>query len=63
MLIESLKTLFNQDLKQLKNKSDIWKIQLGIANSAGKLGLHLMGNLNAYIVPNLERLDISETNT
>lgn len=56
MPIESLKTLFNRDLKQLKNEielyqneSDIWKIQLGIANSAGNLGLHLVGNLNAYI--------------
>lgn len=56
MLIESLKTLFNRDLNQLKtemelyqNESDIWIIQKGIANSAGNLCLHLVGNLNTYI--------------
>ena len=56
MLIESLKTLFNRDLNQLKteiesyqNESDIWTIQKGIANSAGNLCLHLIGNLNTYI--------------
>jgi hypothetical protein len=56
MLIESLKTLFNRDLIKLKNEiesyqneSDIWKIQKGIANSAGNLCLHLVGNLNTYI--------------
>ncbi|MFV8336681.1 DUF1572 family protein [Flavobacterium sp. RSP29] len=56
MLIESLKTLLNRDLNQLKteiesyqNESDIWKIQKGIANSAGNLCLHLVGNLNTYI--------------
>ena len=56
MLIESLKTLFNRDLNHLKkeiesyqNESDIWTIQKGIANSAGNLCLHLIGNLNTYI--------------
>ncbi len=56
MLIESLKTLFNRDLNQLKteiesyqNESDIWTIQKGIANSAGNLCLHLIGYLNTYI--------------
>ncbi|RKS93986.1 uncharacterized protein DUF1572 [Flavobacterium limicola] len=56
MLIESLKILFNRDLNKLKteielyqNESDIWKIQKGIANSAGNLCLHLIGNLNIYI--------------
>lgn len=56
MLIESLKILFNRDLNKLKteiesyqNESDIWKIQKGIANSAGNLCLHLVGNLNTYI--------------
>lgn len=56
MLIETLKTLFNRDLNQLKteidsyqNESDIWKTQKGIANSAGNLCLHLVGNLNTYI--------------
>ena len=56
MLIESLKILFNRDLNKLKteiesyqNESDIWKIQKVIANSAGNLCLHLVGNLNTYI--------------
>ena len=56
MLIESLKILFNRDLIKLKteiesyqNESNIWKIQKGIANSAGNLCLHLVGNLNTYI--------------
>lgn len=56
MLIENLKALFNRDLNQLKteiesyqNESDIWTIQKGIANSAGNLCLHLVGNLNTYI--------------
>jgi hypothetical protein len=56
MLTESLKTLFNRDLNQLKieiesyqNESNIWTIQKGIANSAGNLCLHLIGNLNTYI--------------
>ena len=56
MIIESLKTLFNRDLNKLKteielyqNENDIWKIQKGIANSAGNLCLHLVGNLNTYI--------------
>jgi len=56
MLIESLKTVLKRDLIQLKteiesyqNESDIWTIQKGIANSAGNLCLHLVGNLNTYI--------------
>lgn len=56
MLIEVLKTLFNRDLDRLKdeielyqNEHEIWYIEKGIANSAGNLCLHLIGNLNAYI--------------
>jgi uncharacterized damage-inducible protein DinB len=56
MLIEVLKTLFNRDLDRLKeeielyqNENEIWHIEKGIANSAGNLCLHLIGNLNAYI--------------
>lgn len=55
-MVETLKTLFNRDLHRLKseielyhNENDIWKIQEGIANSAGNLCLHLVGNLNTYI--------------
>lgn len=56
MIIETLQALFNRDLKRLKaemesyqNEGQIWHIQKGIANSAGNLCLHLIGNLNAYI--------------
>ena len=56
MLIEVLKTLFNRDLDRLKeeinlypNENEIWHIEKGIANSAGNLCLHLIGNLNVYI--------------
>jgi hypothetical protein len=56
MIIETLKTLFSRDLNRLKkeiesyqNESAIWEIEKNIANSAGNLCLHLIGNLNAYI--------------
>ncbi|HEX9151098.1 MAG TPA: DUF1572 family protein [Flavobacterium sp.] len=56
MLIETLKSLFSRDLNRLKaeielyqNESQIWHIEKGIANSAGNLCLHLIGNLNTYI--------------
>ncbi len=55
-MIETLKTLFNRDLKKLKNEIEsytnekiLWKVEKGIGNSAGNLCLHLIGNLNAYI--------------
>tara|TARA_R110000868_G_scaffold108031_7_gene295196 strand:+ start:5136 stop:5582 length:447 start_codon:yes stop_codon:yes gene_type:complete len=56
MIINTLKTIFNRDLNQLKteidlypNESLIWQVQNGISNSAGNLCLHLIGNLNTYI--------------
>ena len=56
MLIETLRILFNRDLKRLRNEleqynneADIWKIKGQINNSAGNLCLHLVGNLNTYI--------------
>lgn len=56
MLVETLKTLFIRDLNRLKseieayqNDTTIWATDKGIANSAGNLCLHLIGNLNAYI--------------
>jgi hypothetical protein len=55
-MVETLKALFNRDLNRLKseielyqNENDIWEIREGIANSAGNLCLHLVGNLNTYI--------------
>jgi uncharacterized damage-inducible protein DinB len=56
MLTETLKSLFNRDLNKLKSEiesykteSNLWIIDKGIANSAGNLCLHLIGNLNTYI--------------
>ncbi len=56
MLIETLQKLFARDLEKLKqeislykDESKIWIIDKNIANTAGNLCLHLVGNLNAYI--------------
>ena len=56
MVIDTLKKLFQRDLEKLKqeivsyrDESNLWKIENDIANSAGNLCLHLVGNLNAYI--------------
>lgn len=56
MLTQTLKTLFNRDLNRLKseigsykNEANLWIIDKSIANSAGNLCLHLIGNLNTYI--------------
>ncbi|MRX67499.1 Protein of unknown function [Flavobacterium resistens] len=56
MLIETLKSLFERDLKRLKveiesyqNENRIWEIDKNISNSAGNLCLHLIGNINTYI--------------
>ena len=57
MIIETLKKLFQRDLEKLKqeiiayhDESNLWIIDKDIANSAGNLCLHLVGNLNTYIV-------------
>jgi uncharacterized damage-inducible protein DinB len=56
MLQQVLKSLFIRDLKSLnkeiesyQDESKIWYIENGIANSAGNICLHLIGNLNTYI--------------
>lgn len=56
MIIQTLKLLFRRDLNRLRQEIDaykderkIWYIEKGIANSAGNLCLHLVGNLNTYI--------------
>jgi len=56
MLSYTLTTLFERDLKRVinelelyHNEADLWRIEKGIANSAGNLVLHLIGNLNTYI--------------
>lgn len=56
MLVHDLKKVFLKDLTKLKeeiglykNESNLWKTDKGIANSAGNLCLHLVGNLNHFI--------------
>ena len=56
MILETLKTLFDRDLAKLQAELEaysdealLWKTDAGIANSAGNLSLHLVGNLNAFI--------------
>ncbi|MDF7817739.1 DUF1572 family protein [Runella sp. MFBS21] len=56
MMTQTLITLFERDLNELKeelwayqSEENIWKVEGNIANSAGNLVLHLIGNLNTYI--------------
>ncbi|WP_104382463.1 DUF1572 family protein [Sphingobacterium sp. HMA12] len=56
MLVKTLKSLFYRDLNRLKTEiasyrqeANIWIVDHGIANSAGNLCLHLIGNLQTYI--------------
>jgi uncharacterized damage-inducible protein DinB len=63
-MIDTLKTLFNRDLNKLKleiesyqNESKIWYIEKSVANSAGNLCLHIIGNLNTYIGAQIGKTD------
>ncbi len=56
MMTQTLIILFERDLNKLKeellayqSEENIWKVEGNIANSAGNLVLHLIGNLNTYI--------------
>ena len=56
MLTQTLATIFNRDLtklyseiEQYKSEEKIWVTEQSIANSAGNLCLHLVGNLKTYI--------------
>lgn len=56
MLITTLKSLFRRDLERLrteidlyKDEKNLWVIDKNIANSAGNLCLHLVGNLSHFI--------------
>ncbi|MFT3911635.1 MAG: DinB family protein [Ferruginibacter sp.] len=56
MVIETLKKIFTRDLDRLyneiqlyQNENAIWKTEKQIANAAGNLCLHIIGNLNTYI--------------
>ena len=55
MLVQELRKVFIKDLEKLKeeiglyrSEQNIWRIEKQIANSAGNLCLHLVGNLNTY---------------
>ena len=56
MLTITLKSLFRRDLEKLKqevslykNEKNLWIVDKNIANSAGNLCLHLIGNLSHFI--------------
>lgn len=56
MLQDTLRKLFARDLNKLRTEIEqypderlIWAVDGQIANSAGNLCLHLIGNLNTYI--------------
>ena len=56
MLIKILADLYERDLAKLKgelehfsNASDLWLTEGDIANSAGTLTLHILGNLNHFL--------------
>lgn len=60
MIIETLKKLFERDLKKLieeislyKKEENLWKTAPDISNSGGNLCLHLIGNLNHFICATL----------
>jgi hypothetical protein len=63
-MVEILKILFIRDLERLKrevelytNESNLWKVDKDIANSAGNLCLHLVGNLNTYVGKEIGKTD------
>lgn len=56
--------LFERDLNRLiaevelyKNEENIWRVEKNIANSAGNLTLHLIGNLNTFIGKEIGKID------
>ncbi len=56
MLLTTIQSLLHRDLSKLryeiqayKKEANLWHIEKEIANSAGNLCLHLVGNLNTYI--------------
>ena len=64
MLSHTLIALFERDLKRVikelelyPNEADLWRVEKDIANSAGTLVLHLIGNLNTYIGKEMGKTD------
>ncbi|RXM39840.1 DinB superfamily protein [Chryseobacterium sp. CH21] len=63
-MTESIRSLFSRDLNKLKteieayqNEENLWIIDKSIANSAGNLCLHLVGNINHFIGAQLGNTD------
>ncbi len=55
-LTDTLQSLFRRDLERMiseislyNDESRVWHVEGGIANSAGNLALHIIGNLKTYI--------------
>ncbi|MGZ3861527.1 MAG: DUF1572 family protein [Flavisolibacter sp.] len=64
MLVDTLKLLFTRDLNLLrkeielyKKEENLWRVEGEIANSAGNLCLHLVGNLNTFIGKHIGNID------
>ena len=64
MTISWLVSLFERDLDRLKKEIELysdekifWKTEKGIANTAGNLSLHLIGNLSHFIGATLGKND------
>ena len=64
MKINELITFFENDLNSViaelelyTNEENIWRIEKNIANSAGNLSLHLIGNLHTFIGKEIGKTD------
>jgi hypothetical protein len=63
-MLENLINLYDRDLRRLetelaafRKEENLWRVTGQIANPAGNLGLHLVGNLTTYIGKNLGGID------
>lgn len=63
-MLENLINLYDRDLRRLetelaafRKEENLWRVTGQIANPAGNLGLHLVGNLTTYISKNLGGID------
>ena len=64
MLTNALISIFERDLNKLiveielyKNEDHLWIVDKNIANSAGNLALHLVGNINTFIGKEIGKTD------
>lgn len=55
MLRDTLISIYEGNLNKVieeiglyRNEEDLWRLEAGISNSAGNLGLHLIGNINHF---------------